>query len=459
MAEATQTAPPKASRSPYIETKREDGRLGIQFDYHPGQRKVMASRARTILLLAGTQSGKTIMGPFWMAREIARKGPGDYLVAAPSYPLLELKCLPAYKTLYERKLGFGTYVGGSGRAITLNARGENKLFGSPQPREDTRILFGHAQDPDSLESATIKAAHLDEAGQKKFKFGSYQAIERRLSIYEGRMLITTTPYYRGWLYNYVYKERDAEPGIEVIQFDSVENPAFPRAEYERQRKKLPGWKWRMMYRGQYERPAGLIYDNFSREDHVIDSFPVPEGWATRYLGLDFGGTNTAGVFLARQGTSERWILYREYEGGGKTAADHVDALTREEARTPARAMGGSGSEDQWRSEFTSAGLRVEEPPISDVEVGINRVYAMLAAQAGGRTDEPHLVVMDRCTETIDSLEGYQRELDDEDEPTEKIANKSAYHLLDALRYIASEIRHDEDLPDAPKGSTSRNLTL
>lgn len=445
--------------SPYSETKRDDGELAIHFNYHPGQQRVMESLARTILLLAGTQSGKTIMGPFWMAREISRRGPGDYLVATPTYPLLELKCLPAYKTLFERKLGFGTYVGGSGRAITLNARGENKLFGAPTQQETTRILFGHAQDPDSLESATVKAAHLDEAGQQKFKFGSFEAIERRLSVHQGRMLITTTPYYQGWLYNRVYKREAEDPEIEVIQFDSVENPAFPRSEFERQKEKLPTWKWRMMYRGQFERPAGMIFDNFSREDHVIDSFAIPTNWATRYLGLDFGGANTAGVFLARQGNSHRWILYREYRSGGKTASGHVDALTAQEDRTPTRALGGASSETQWRSEFTSAGLRVEEPPIDGVEVGINRVYAMLAAQADGRTDEPHLVVMDRCTETIDSLESYQRELDEQDEPTETIANKSEFHLLDALRYIVSEIRHDEDLPDAPRGTTSRNLSV
>ena len=43
------------------------------------------------------------------------------------------------------------------------------------------MYFGHANDPDSLESATAKAAWLDEAAQNKFKLDSWEAILRRLS--------------------------------------------------------------------------------------------------------------------------------------------------------------------------------------------------------------------------------------------------------------------------------------
>lgn len=436
-------------QSPYTQA---GGRL--QFDYHSGQREAMASDARFILLLAGVQSGKTVFGPWWMLREIQRRGPGDYLVAAPTFKLLNLKCLPAYQDLFERRLQVGEYVGSPNPRVTLTARGEQVLFGGVQEDADTRILFGHAQDPDSLESATIKAAHLDEAGQEKFKFGSWDAIQGRLSIHQGRCLITTTPYYMGWLKSELYDRADEDPDVKVVQFDSTENPAFPEEEFERQRERMPGWKFRMRYRGRFERPAGMIYDCWDRDTHCLPRKDITAEWL-RYLGLDFGGANTAGVYLAKHPRLPRYILYSSYHAGGRTAEQHAHKLKTQNADQVepgqwGEIRGGSGSEDQWRSEFQSGGLPVKEPPIDDVEVGIDRVYAMLKAAEEGNYDEPHLFVFEDCEPVIDEIESYQRKLDEEDEPTEEIKNKSEYHRLDALRYICAAIRHEETLPDAPR---------
>ena len=430
--------------TPYIQ---RGGRL--QFNYHPGQQRAMATEARFILILAGLQSGKTIFGPWWMLREIQRRGPGDYLVATPTYPLLELKCLPEYKRLFEQRLQVGEYVGSPIRKLTLTARGEQVLFGSVQ-QEDTRILFGHAQDPDSLESATVKAAHLDEAGQEKFKYGSWDAIQGRLSIHQGRALITTTPYYMGWLKSELYDRAEETGDIEVVQFDSTENPAFPQEEYDRQKERLPGWKFRMRYRGMFERPAGMIYDCWNRDVHTVPRHRIPRSWP-RYLGLDFGGANTAGTHLAEKPGTERYVLYAGYHAGGRTAKEHARKLKssdtdRVESGEFVDIRGGSSSEGQWRDEFRAGGLPVQEPTIDDVEVGIDRVYAMLKATKEGRVEEPHLVIFEDCKAVIDEIESYQRKLDDQDEPTEEIKNKSEYHHLDALRYIGSSIRDDGNEP-------------
>src|SRR5262249_10213787 len=154
------------------------------------------------------------------------------------------------------------------------------------------IYFGHATDPDSLESATAKAAWLDEAGQKKFKLGSFEAVQRRLSIHLGRALITTTPYDLGWLKQKIWDPWKAADGnhpyIDVIRFDSTENPAFPQEEFERARASLPRWKFDLYYRAIFTRPAGMIYDCFDDTVHKIPRFKIPDDWP-RFLGLDFGG--------------------------------------------------------------------------------------------------------------------------------------------------------------------------
>jgi len=191
----------------------------------------------------------------------------------------------------------------------------------------------------------------------------------------------------------------------------------------------------------------MIYDCWDREKHLLPRFDIPADWP-RYQGLDFGGVNTAGIYLANEPETNRYILYRCYKQGGRTAKEHAQAMNAREPSLPRKAMGGAKSEEQWRHEFKKGGLPVQEPPIDDVEIGIGRVYSMLKATAEGHYDRPHLQVFDDLKGVIDEVESYQRELDDQDQPTEEIDNKSDYHRLDGLRYIAAEIVDPKSKKDA-----------
>lgn len=409
------------------------GRLRLNF--HSGQWAAWKSERRFILVLAGTQSGKTSFGPHWLYREIQRRGPGDYMVVTPTFPLLEAKALPEFCRLFETMLQLGKYRSSPPRRFLFDESGGKRTFGERyDPYQPTSVLFGHADNPESLESATAKAAWLDEAGQKQFKLGSWEAILRRLSLAQGRVLLTTTPYNLGWLKQRLWdrwKEGDRE--IEVVQFDSMENPLFPRAEFERAKRDLPGWKFEMFYRGRFERPAGLIYDCFDMTLHTCPPFAIPDVWP-RYLGLDFGGVNTAGVFYAEEPRTRRLYLYRTYKEGGKTAAGHAVALLEGEPGIPLLIVGGSKSEGQWRSEFAAGGLPVREPAISDVEVGISRVY--------GAIKRGEIKVFDTLAGYLEEIGTYSRVLDALGEPTEEIEDKSTFHYLDASRYIISYIREE-----------------
>jgi hypothetical protein len=412
-----------------------DGRAGLEFRPHIGQYRALSSRARFVLVLAGTQSGKTVTGPLWLLHEIKARGPGDYMVVTPTYPLLGMKALPEFLRLFQAGLGLGDYTGSPPRRFIVSPRGETMLFGAPQPTP-TVIYFGHAGEPESLESATIKGLWADEAGQKGFKFASWEALRRRMSIHRARALITTTPYDLGWLKQQLYDRwRDGDRTIEVISFDSIANPTFPREEFEERRASMPAWRFNMFYRGRFERPAGLIYDSFDQRRHTCPRFAVPFEWP-RSLGLDFGGVNTAALFYAAErarlddgswgAETGRLFLYREYLAGGRTAKAHADKLLVGEPGVPT-CVGGSKSEGQWRAEFRQAGLPVRSPIVREVEIGINRVYG---AHARGE-----IIVFDDLAHYLDQKATYSRELDELGEPTEAIADKETFHLMDAERYV------------------------
>lgn len=413
-----------------------DGRMILHF--HPGQLRAWDSTAQITAIIAGSQSGKTVFGPAWLYREIVRCGPGDYLVASPTFALMELKVLPEFKRLFEETLQLGKYTGSPVRKFTVSRQGEVALFGKPQ-RIPTVVYFGYAENPNSLESMTVKAAWLDEAGQKEFKLASFEAIIRRLNINKGRILITTTPYDLGWLKTRIWnKRRDPKESIKVVRFDSTENPAFPQEAMDSARRSMPLWRFNLFYRGIFTRPAGMIYDCFDDSIHTCPRFPIPDRWA-RYVGMDYGGVHTAALFLAEEPTSKRLFAYREYLEGHKTARQHADDLmgagtALAEPRIPT-VYGGAKSEQQWRDEFTFARFPTKEPKVSDVEVGISRVYGVI--KTGG------IIIFDDLSDTLEEINTYSRKVDDHGNVTEEIDHKNKFHLLDAGRYIIASIREEK----------------
>ena len=401
-----------------------DGKGGLDLNLHYGQSRALLSEKRVIAVLAGTGGGKTSFGPIWLWHEIQKRGADDYLAISATYDLFKLRMLPTLLEWFIEVMQCAKYYP-SDRILVVR-------------HPEARIILRSAESAGGLESSVAKAAWFDEAGQDNVDVGVWEALNRRLAINQGRCLITTTPYNLGWLKSHIYDRwRAGDTDIDVIQFDSTANPAFPKAEYERARASMPLWKFNMFYRGRFERPAGLIYDCFNEGLHVRPRFAIPAHWP-RYLGLDFGGVNTAGIFLAGEmddagAETGRLYLYREYKAGGRTAAEHTAALLRGEPMTPF-AVGGSKSEGQWRREFATAGLGMAGSTVKEVEVGIGRVY--------GAIKRGQLHIFDDCTGTLDELRAYSRELDSAGEPTEKIADKETYHHLDALRYIVGFLKSD-----------------
>jgi hypothetical protein len=399
----------------------------LRLNLHPGQSAVWNSARRFIFMLAGTQSGKTSFGPHWLRREIETRGGGDYIAATSTYDLFKLKMLPATRELFEHQLKIGRYWGGD-KVIELCDPDTGKYPTDDNKPAWGRIILRSANAPGGLESATAKGAWLDECGQDTFTLDAWQAVRRRLSLARGRVLGTTTPYNLGWIKTQIFDRWVAgDEEVDVIQFASIYNPQFPQDEFERARATMPAWKFRMFYEGQFDRPPGLIYDVFDRERHVIEPYVIPHFWP-RTIGVDFGGVNTAAVFLARRDDGV-YVLYREYLEGGRTAAGHAAALLNERGLVEPQVFGGAGSEQQWRDEFTAGGLTIYRPPVSDVEVGIDRVYELLATN--------RLLIFNTCEGVLDQIGRYSRPVDDSGQVLEGILNKEEYHYLDALRYGAS----------------------
>jgi len=397
----------------------------IHLNFHPGQSRTWQSDRRFIAMQAGTQGGKTCFGPDWLYREIKAKGDGDYLGVTSTFPLLELKMLPEFLTVFQELLHLGTYSD------------YKKVFTFHNGK--TRVIFGSATHPESLESATAKAAWLDEPGQKQFRRDTWEAVQRRLSIHQGRALFTTSLYCLGWFKSEVFDLWEAgDPDYDVIIFDSTMNPAFPRAEFERVRQRLPAWKFNMLYRGRYDKPEGLIYSSFNPQHCVKARFEIPKNWLI-YVGHDFGAANPAAMFYAEDpGTGLLWAFHEYRPGPGKSPSEHVAEWERiTEGYNVVKRVGGSHQEEEIRQLYDAHGWPISEPPEMNrkVETQIAKVFAWHKLN--------RIMVFKDLLGYLDEKQSFSRKLDDRYWPTDEIEDEARYHLMAAERYIIADL----DEPD------------
>jgi len=408
----------------------------LHLNLNEAQKAVWNSTKRFVFLFAGTQSGKTSFAPHWLFREIQRTAApfnpdkpeelNDYLVVTSTFPLLNLKLLPSFLLVYQDILKIGTYNKGE------------RVFYFDYNNCKGRIIFCSAENPESMESATAKAAVLDECGQVQFRKEAWDAVLRRLSLARGRILGTTTLYSGGgWLKNEVYdhwkKQDEIGLSIDVFQYPSTVNPKFSQEEFDRAKATMPEWLFSLLYLGMYATPVGLIYDSFNTEACLINrnKSPVQPSWP-HYVGMDFGN-DTAAVFYACDPGTGFMYLDKEYMATGLTTEQHVNALKEmSKNMNIIRRVGGKGDkgDDGWRGDFTKAGWPVLMPTVQSVEVGIQRVYAWHKLNK--------LFVFSDLYDYLREKQSYSYKLDNTNSTTGEIEGKQRYHLMDAERYILSE---------------------
>lgn len=411
-------------------TVDDKGKLTLKF--HPGQAKVWNSQRRFVLMLAGTQGGKTSFGPWWLWREIERQGPGDYLAVTTTYPLFMLKMLPEMTKVFCEVLGIGRLWRGQGVIEIRDPATGEFLAQNAQDQMYARVILRAASSPSGLEAATANAAWLDECGQDSWDALIWEAILRRLSLRQGRVLGTTTVYNMGYLRNEWYDHWvNGDPEYDVIQFDSTLNPVFPKAEFERAMRKMPRWRFEMFYRGKFARPAGLIYNMFE-DEMVVDPFIIPLEWE-EVVGIDFGGANTATVWLAHDQRNDMWYLHHETLEGNMSSVEHARKIAETAGRKIAWTTftGGAKSEIQSRMDFGEGGIEVLMPTVGDVEAGISRVIELINLNK--------LRIFKNMTGVRHELATYRRKLDDAGLATNDIMHKNTFHRLDALRYAVTRI--------------------
>lgn len=381
------------------------------------QIEAFQSTARSTAYVGGIQCGKSTVGGLWLlCKTFENPQPDDaFIIAAPNYKTVNQATLPAFLRFAR---GYGHY------------RDQKAEF---QLHTGGTVFIRTATDPESLEGITnVKAAWGDEAGLMSRYFK--ENMEGRCAFKEAPIMWTTTPYSMNWLAeeakNALAKKTDPRD-FKLVQLRSIDSPYFPKAEYERQRKKLDPRRFAMKYEGQFGQMQGLVYETIN----LCKSFPLPAG-AVNFGAIDWGHTDPF-VLLTRAVIPDgRSYTRDEYYKVGLIASEIMELVQARHQIYQYRQVFCDPSRPEYIEELNRRGVPAVAAD-NRIRLGID-VHTELIRR------ELHWVFEDMCPHTIDEYRTYHyaepEELGFDDDQKEMEPVAASDHSMDCERYASSGIR-------------------
>jgi phage terminase large subunit-like protein len=314
----------------------------------------------------------------------------------------------------------------------------------------------YGQDLDKFGGTAKHRIHYDEEPPREIR----QEGKMRLLDYEGAdEIFTMTPFSgMNWMFDEVWEawQKGTLEDGKVVVVDLDENPYISSKQKIKLLKGYSKEELEARKSGRFVHFAGMIYGEFSRNEHVIPEIApdetgqrhLPAG-SNVYVGIDPGVRHMAAVLWAYLNPEDTMVIFDELALQGQTVKQVCNAIKLTNQKWGQRTHTGSivplqpswyvidpsarnimhqtGRSDQM--EYTDHGI-VTILGQNDVTSGINRVKERLQAH--------RLLVTANCAETIDQFRRYRWSTPNriEDDPKEKPV-KTDDHLLDALRYVVA----------------------
>ena len=265
---------------------------------------------RTLVGVAGEQGGKSFVGSLWLHHLIdlwAGRG-ANFVVGAPTYKVLEQSTRPTFMKLGTKYLG--------------SYNGQDDLF---KLHKGGAVYFRSGTDPDSVIGIPDCAGGwLDEGG--KCSLGFFQNIQGRVARLKGPVMVTSTPYANNWLAKLC---KEAEDGtrrdILYRRWRSVDNPSYPKEEYDRLRQILPAHVFKMRLEGMHDKAVGLIFPDWD-DNNLADSAAVSLRNAIYIGGIDWGHNHPFAISVRAVTPDGKCYGVSFFKGSGLTVGQQIDLI-------------------------------------------------------------------------------------------------------------------------------------
>lgn len=380
------------------------------------------------IAVCGTQWGKSQGGTIWFKRQthIFTDESDNFVVAAPTYKILQQSIIPYFLTYFE---GWGDYSK-TDAVFKINGGGT--------------VYFRTETDPDSIVGIpNVKAGWIDEAGKIRLYF--WENYLARAAAKGARTLLTTSPYSLNWLYKDYIKPYHAgvrRPGVKVIQAPSWENPTHTLHDpvrREQVKASMDPRRFNMIFGGEFGRMQGLVYDCWDDKENLCEPMELPPG--TRFFGgIDWGYTDPF-VFIIRAITPDGWEFgISEFYKSGLTLPQQMEVVRRALTIWPVERIFCGTDQPGHIEEFNRNKLPAEGADTSkgSIRRGIDLHYEIIKTRR-------YKEFLGSCPHAMDERETYHYPEPDElgpDDGTKEMNPVGASdHVLDAQRYITLGTRH------------------
>ena len=358
--------------------------------------------------VAGVQSGKTFVGTYWAANQIAiMPKDGEGLIVAPTVKILQqgtlakfFKEFPSYQRYYKEQKGVIEFPDGR------------------------KVWIRSADNPYGIESMTLDWIWGDEAGN--FKLIVWAILRSRTAIKRGKIFFTTTPYNMGWLYQdfYLPWQRKEDKDLSVFTWASIDNPYFPKEFYNKEKIRLRAEEFKRRYEGAFSRMEGLVYrlSNW----HIVP--PTKLRAEITLGGVDWGFTNPAALVIIKIVDGQYFIIDEWYETG-KTTPEIIEQMIKmQNAYGVNRWYADSANPEKIAEAGTNTGLYVVgyEKQKDSISAGISQIQSYL--------NENRLFVFNTCKNALAEFESYHYPEREDTRNNKEDPEPFDNHLMDAMRY-------------------------
>jgi hypothetical protein len=244
---------------------------------------------------------------------------------------------------------------------------------------------------------------------------------------------------------------------EAFHFTSFDNPYISNTALNllANDMSLDSYRREIMAEDDEIENSWLVFGKFNEQLCKIKRFDIPKNWEV-YSGHDFGSANPAALFIARvklplpPGAPQYmrhndWVCFREYApGAGYSTAQHVERFKELTTgyQVTKRVGGNQTTEDEIRQGYNAHGWTITAPHLSKVNAQLDRTLSLIELNK--------LFIFGDMLGLLTQIANCMWELDDENHTRNKIKDEAKYHLIAALRYIASDFTPETVIDQSPR---------
>lgn len=269
---------------------------------------------------------------------------------------------------------------------------------------------------------------LDEvSSMRNFWVGWNEVLSPTLIDRKGSALFISTP--KGFNHFYdLYNFQEKDDNYKSFHFTSYDNPHIPKEEIEREKKSKPEDIFAQEYMADFRKSTGLVYKEFDRSKHVYKDNDRDDGFTSnsrtieKLVGIDWGFTNPAAIYLIERSADNNFYISKEYYKSQKTTPELIEYIGT---------LGGNKfypdpAEPDRNEELRRAGL-IPRDVSKDIEAGINAVRELLKTN--------RLYINADCVNLISEFETYSYPEKQLNKNENENPIKENDHALDAIRYV------------------------